>query len=580
MTSHLPLLSGLLRRWGAGGAYASAQVPQRFLAYGRPRPPATNFPGAESMDAAQPGSSAGHRAAARLQRSPSAAEAQQTVARGRPAPPPASRRVYAKLQDGHKPEAGRSRGTSGHQPATDQRPDTGQHNGDKPWRPADFPSETEDSKDTPNRGFSVHRLGGDMWLRKATHPSGPIVEMQTSPHPLSPAARETVGHPGSIGYQYQHTDKKLPVVLRKSGRHQSRHAARSTSHQQGGNMRLHRAASQTEAIDKKQTSPHPLSPASKAANVHPGSIRYQYRRTDKKLPVVSKTDGRVPVRASNEPPAQGMAVKPTAATGPPPPPGGSLASPAGIPGNDTLPLKQQADRPAWKAAAQREALVSSDLSDHARVVVSPSASTGWPLSSIGRQLFFKRRATQPRGFPESRGWSLNRQASKPASGPVISGSPQAAATALNAKTEASTLPSQTALASSRATLRPESPVSYQPGVFQGSETQLIWRQRSDEASPDRPYTVTSITDPRGFAVSNPEPGGDRTLFRTTARVSTGSIREIPALDQQIERTRSPENTESGVAAGIDIPKIAQQVSRLISRQLLVGLERRGIGRWL
>jgi hypothetical protein len=70
------------------------------------------------------------------------------------------------------------------------------------------------------------------------------------------------------------------------------------------------------------------------------------------------------------------------------------------------------------------------------------------------------------------------------------------------------------------------------------------------------------------------------IFRRTASAVSVPVREIPGRVRPTERTHQPDHSDSEAAAGLDITQIAQEVSRLIARQLRVGLERRGIGKWL
>jgi hypothetical protein len=353
-----------------------------------------------------------------------------------------------------------------------------------------------------------------------------------------------------------------------------------------GNTGLQIADNPAEPINRSQTISLPSKSVGEGAAVKPLPADYNRRSANSKPPVFFKGSVPQPQFAFNDPPGSRRAPKPTTGTGQPPTqPRGRLTGAAGISSSVTLGQKHDAGRPAQQVAAQKGALAPPEMPDSARVVVSPLPTNRQHISNTGGQLFLKRSGQQPPAFSGDSGRSMKKGQDPTTSIPRKTGTQGAVDTAiLNVKPGLSMVQHQRAV-NGEAAATVTIPIHRQPiakskpKAITGSGIGMIWRKGGNDSYPDNPLSANIKAAPQALPALNSGPTGEPMLFRAAARIPAERARVEPGPEESIESTRSPAETGRNEAAGIDLTKIAQQVSRLISRKLSIGLERRGIGRW-
>ena len=249
------------------------------------------------------------------------------------------------------------------------------------------------------------------------------------------------------------------------------------------------------------------------------------------------------------------------------------------------PRRRVADRPAEPIIQSKAISAPAKPLEKGAKINSRSADHQPHRTDVKSPVFFKKSTRQAMVF--SGGYSRSTTKSKEPSvpGPTGIGTRDAVGTTTpNNNFDVSIrqprpaanrglLPSPPAAISSQPTAKDE------PKAFAGSGIQLVWRKSRNDPPPGSHFSAGTQTGLQTPSSLNIGPAGDRLLSTAPPRTSADRARAAPGPQQSSESIQPIAENESNEAAEIDLPKLARQVSRLISRQLLVGLERRGIGRW-
>ncbi len=95
------------------------------------------------------------------------------------------------------------------------------------------------------------------------------------------------------------------------------------------------------------------------------------------------------------------------------------------------------------------------------------------------------------------------------------------------------------------------------------------------SSQKMPLPLAKIPINTNRAIAKRPPEGQ--IARQTKAVDNSTVQL--AMEGNFPTPMSVPETESESASLIDVTKVAEQVSRILARQLVVERERRGIGRW-
>jgi hypothetical protein len=99
-----------------------------------------------------------------------------------------------------------------------------------------------------------------------------------------------------------------------------------------------------------------------------------------------------------------------------------------------------------------------------------------------------------------------------------------------------------------------------------SQPEMVWRKPSAQSIPS--------ALPVGETSSN-----SAIIARQTLSEPSLALETVPATSTTTTTSAAAETAASGNTNTVDIQQIAEQVSRILTRQLTVERERRGMGRW-
>jgi hypothetical protein len=340
-------------------------------------------------------------------------------------------------------------------------------------------------------------------------------------------------------------------------------------------------------IMRLKATAHRPKPPAKTTAVIAQPPEYNRRDADSSQPLLFKKRTPQPRIASKDLPA--ATPSPTPTPGEPLPstrrPHSGQEGLADISSSGTLEQKHHAGLAAQQGATREDEMVSPRFPDPDRAVVTPLATPRQLISRTPGQLFLKRSDRQPQAYTGNSGSIMKRGQDTTTARPaktVANGVVDSAIhsswpgvsmvqrqQAINRET------SSTAAVSNHNLPNAET----KPKAASGPAIGLVWRKSSNESRSGNPSPANVQIRPEAISGLNPGPVGDPMLFRAVERRPAERAGFIPDIEERVESTPSPTETGSNGAAGIDLTKIAQRVSRHISRQLAIGLERRGIGRW-
>jgi hypothetical protein len=267
-------------------------------------------------------------------------------------------------------------------------------------------------------------------------------------------------------------------------------------------------------------------------------------------------------------------------------PMGRLVDVTGINNSGTLKQKHHLHRSAQPIAEHRAGFPQHKKPGNPQVTVSPVTANRQPISNMGQQLFSKKSPQQLMSFYGGSPRSQKEGKDTTTSRPIRIATQNAVdTTTLNNDLGVSILQPQR-IAGGGVVTSTETP-SYGHSIdknefkaITGPAIQLIWRKSNLDLHAGNPVSAGIKTDPQvpsnNLNINN---AGGHLLFTAPESASADRPAVTPGLQDSSEFNQPLTVADWNEAAGINLPKLAQQVSRLISRQLLVGLERRGIGKW-